>query len=1639
MKKLLFILLFFVSLNSYSQLFQSDNKFGTRHNREFTRFSLGIPNDTFAVEGVTFEGDSLHTFPHIAAILTDLYIWNTTAKKWDLYAPGSSGGPFVAVADTAAMLANYRHWLAGYMLYTDTAAMLANYRHWLEGYIKNGVSLGAGLNVFAGKNGDDLEFNTMFASDFDLVSNEIKIDYSNGQAASNTNKGFLTAADWIIFNSKVSTGLLTGSGLTMNTARILGRTTAGAGAIEEIQIGTGLDLTSGVLSSTVSAGEVNTASNLGGGLANYSTKVGVDLRFNSFLATDFDLVSNVIGIDYTNGQAANGSTKGFLTAADWNTFNSKIGAGSVIGNGLTMNTDRILGRTTAGSGAIEEITIGSGLQLSGGALIATGSGGEINTASNIGGGLANWDSKVGVDLKFNTFLATDFDLTSNVIGIDYTNGQASSGSTKGFLTSTDWNTFNNKVGTGVITGSGLTMSTARMLGRTTAGTGAVEEITIGTGLSLSAGTLTATTNGEANTASNLGGALGVWDSKSGVDLRFNSFLAADFDLASNVFSIDYTNGQAASGSAKGFLTSADWTAFNNKIGTGTIVGNGQTMNTARMLGRTTAGIGGIEEITIGTGLSLSAGTLTATTTGEANTASNLGGGLANWDSKSGVDLRFNTFTSSDFNLASNLISIDYTNGQSASGSTKGFLTSADWTTFNNKVGTGLLTGSGLTMNTARILGRTTASAGAVEEIVIGTGLTLAAGTLSASSSAPTLDQILGATGSASRSHGSNPIVWDWQTISTQTGISFLSSSTAAASGSQNVVTIGMSGNNANASQLTTSLYVYNTHGGTTPDNYAARFDASGGSNNTAIYIGAGNFKHSGSTSGTVTVIPQAVAGTPTITYPNTSGTIAVGASSPLSLSSTTGNLTIADADAVGNKGASTYTASDFNVSSGLVSIDYTNGQASSGSTKGFLTSTDWTTFNNKVGTGLLTGSGLTMSTARILGRTTAGTGAIEEITIGTGLSLSAGTLISTVTAGETNTASNLGGGLANWDSKSGVDLRFNTFTASDFNLASNLISIDYANGQAATSGQKGFLTSADWSTFNSKIGAGSIIGNGLTMNTARMLGRTTAGSGAIEEITIGTGLSLSAGTLTATTTGEANTASNLGGGLATWDSKSGVDLRFNTHSANDFNLASNLITIDYVNGQVATSGQNGFLSSANWTTFNNKVGTGLITGSGLTMNTARILGRTTASSGAIEEITIGSGLTLSGGTLSSSVSAPTLDQVLGATGTATRSHANNPIVWNWQTLASQTGISFLSNSTAAAGGSQNVVTIGLSGNNATSSQLTTSLYVYNTHGGTAPDNYAARFDASGGSNNTAVYIGAGNFKHAGSTSGVVTVIPQATAGTPTLTFPNTSGTFAVGATTPLSLSSTTGNLTIADADAAGGKGASTYTAADFNVSSGLVSIDYVNGTAATSGQKGFLTSTDWSTFNSKVGAGAITGSGLTMSTARILGRTTGGSGAIEEITIGAGLSLSGGTLSNTGITGSGTSGNYPIFNGSTTVTNGAITQSGNVISFGNYQINGFASSYENQTGTTFTLTNAETGKIVTLNNSSPITLTIPTSLVAGFNCTIVQKGTGQITVSASGTTINNSQGFTKSNGQYSAFTIIQYDTNTFLTQGNMSN
>lgn len=53
--------------------------------------------------------------------------------------------------------------------------------------------------------------------------------------------------------------------------------------------------------------------------------------------------------------------------------------------GAQMSTGKLLGRSTAGNGAIEEITIGSGLSLSAGTLSATGGGGSVGVDPVIAG------------------------------------------------------------------------------------------------------------------------------------------------------------------------------------------------------------------------------------------------------------------------------------------------------------------------------------------------------------------------------------------------------------------------------------------------------------------------------------------------------------------------------------------------------------------------------------------------------------------------------------------------------------------------------------------------------------------------------------------------------------------------------------------------------------------------------------------------------------------------------------------------------------------------------------------------------------------------------------------------------------------------------------------------------------------------------------------------------------------------------------------------------------------------------------------------------------------------------------------------------------------------------------------------------
>ena len=116
------------------------------------------------------------------------------------------------------------------------------------------------------------------------------------------------------------------------------------------------------------------------------------------------------------------------------------------------------------------------------------------------------------------------------------------------------------------------------------------------------------------------------------------------------------------------------------------------------------------------------------------------------------------------------------------------------------------------------------------------------------------------------------------------------------------------------------------------------------------------------------------------------------------------------------------------------------------------------------------------------------------------------------------------------------------------------------------------------------------------------------------------------------------------------------------------------------------------------------------------------------------------------------------------------------------------------------------------------------------------------------------------------------------------------------------------------------------------------------------------------------------------------------------------------------------------------VTQTSPTFTGTVTSLSG-SISGFDASLNDQTSTTYTLQSSDNGKVVTLNNASAITLTIPSSLGDGFNCLIVQKGDGQITFSASGTSLINRQSHGKSAGLYAVVSIVNIGSEQVIIAG----
>jgi hypothetical protein len=87
----------------------------------------------------------------------------------------------------------------------------------------------------------------------------------------------------------------------------------------------------------------------------------------------------------------------------------------------------------------------------------------------------------------------------------------------------------------------------------------------------------------------------------------------------------------------------------------------------------------------------------------------------------------------------------------------------------------------------------------------------------------------------------------------------------------------------------------------------------------------------------------------------------------------------------------------------------------------------------------------------------------------------------------------------------------------------------------------------------------------------------------------------------------------------------------------------------------------------------------------------------------------------------------------------------------------------------------------------------------------------------------------------------------------------------------------------------------------------------------------------------------------------------------------------------------------------------------------------------------YTLTEADNGKIVVFTSASAVTLTIPANLTPLFTCSLVQYGTGQVTVTAgTGVTLRLRGSTNKTGGQYAIASLVSVVTNEYILAGDTS-
>lgn len=88
---------------------------------------------------------------------------------------------------------------------------------------------------------------------------------------------------------------------------------------------------------------------------------------------------------------------------------------------------------------------------------------------------------------------------------------------------------------------------------------------------------------------------------------------------------------------------------------------------------------------------------------------------------------------------------------------------------------------------------------------------------------------------------------------------------------------------------------------------------------------------------------------------------------------------------------------------------------------------------------------------------------------------------------------------------------------------------------------------------------------------------------------------------------------------------------------------------------------------------------------------------------------------------------------------------------------------------------------------------------------------------------------------------------------------------------------------------------------------------------------------------------------------------------------------------------------------------------------------------------TITLADTDNNTVVRCTSASAATVTVPSTLAAGFSCMIIQAGVGQITIAAgSGATLNSFGNLLKTAGQHAPASIIRVGAGVYNLSGNLA-